>query len=85
LDIEGEVPEELNPPYISQEIEKTLGFIFKNLTQLRVISGMDSSVLGLDYTAMLALAKIYDFEIDARRMDLIRVAEQKIIQAYNRR
>jgi len=40
---------------------------------------MDNQVIGLDYNAVIQTAKIYKFKLTPKRMDFIRIAEQKII------
>lgn len=72
------MPEEAKPPYISEEVQSSLLFIFKILTQLRV-GGMDMQIIGLDYNAVMKVADIYDFKLTPKRMDFIRIAERKII------
>jgi len=54
------------------------------MTQLRISGGMETRVMGFDYVALIGMAKIFNFKLDARRMDLIQIAERRVIKMYNR-
>ena len=83
IDVGETIPKEVEPPFISKKVEKVLEFIFKIMTQLRVVSGMSSSVLGFDYVAVAETAKIYNFKLNANTMDMIRLVEKRIVEEYN--
>ena len=80
-----ELTKDVFPPFVSDDVDKFLEFLFKIMTQLRVISGMATTVVGFDYLAVIETAKIYKYELSSKKMDLLRVAEKIVINSYNKK
>lgn len=68
---------------MSKRVSKFLEFLFKIMTQLRIIGGMDAYTIGFDYLAVIETAKIYKYKLNSKRMDFLRVAEKIIVKNYN--
>lgn len=78
------MPEELLPPYTPLYYAEILDFYDKVRTQWRTVSSMSGAgLMGLDYTAVIQTAKIYKFELDEFRMDVLREIESFIREKEN--
>jgi len=52
---------------------------FQKISTQWVVGGM-CGVIGLNYSAVIEIAKIYDFELTPYRMDLVRFIEKDTIE-----
>jgi len=72
------LPPEVLPPKLPLHIKEVMDFFRKISTQW-VVGGMGGAI-GLNYNAVVEVAKIYGFEITPYRMDLIRFIEEYILE-----
>ena len=83
IDVGEELTKDVLPPFVSEKVENFLEFLFKIMTQLRVVSGMSISVIGFDYLSVIETAKIYKYKLNSKNMDFLRVAERLVVKKHN--
>jgi len=69
------------PPELPQHVQNVLDFFQKVSTQWR--AGGMGGLIGLDYNAVVEMAKIYEFELNTLNMDILREIERFYIERQN--